>query len=246
MIAHRGFSSRAPENTLAAFRLGWEAGADGVECDVHLTKDGQVVCIHDDHTERVGDRRLIVAETSWPELRSLDVGAWKGEEWADEKIPLLREAIATGPPSLLWVVEVKCGPEAVEPLLNAIDSTGHDWGRVVIISFNEDSLVALKAKRPDARAYWLSYLEERSDGSVSPSPAEIVDMVTALNLDGFGGESGGGVTSALAATLQSAGLDLNVWTVDDPSEARRMKSLGVTSITTNDPKRVRRALKESY
>ena len=88
VIAHRGYTAVAPENTLAAFRLGWESGADGVECDVHLTADGQVVCIHDYDTKRVSEQNRVVATTAWDDLRGLDVGGWKGKEWAGEPIPL--------------------------------------------------------------------------------------------------------------------------------------------------------------
>ena len=235
IIAHRGYSAQAPENTLAAFRLGWESGAHGVECDVHLTADGNVVCIHDEDTERVSGQKRIVVESNWEQLRQLDVGSWKGEKYSGEPIPLLKDAIAAGPPSLIWVVEIKCGPEIVEPMLEAIDSTGHDWSRMTVISFNQESLRALKATRPEVKAYWLSYLKEGDDGRFAPSVDAIVETVTALECDGFGGQSGRGITADLSQALRKVNLELNVWTVDDPDEARRLKALGVTSITTNDP-----------
>lgn len=236
VIAHRGFSAVAPENTLAAFRLGWESRAEGIECDVHLTADGQVVCIHDDDTGRVSDRNLVVAETDWADLQRLDVGNWKGKKWAGEPIPLLKESMQRGPSSLIWVVEIKCGPNIVAPLLEAIDASGHDWRRVIVISFVKESLKELKRNRPSARAYWLSYLEVKSDGTCKPSIDEIVKTIGSLSVDGFGGQSGMGISADLADALRDAQLDLNIWTVDEPEEALRMKDIGVTSITTNDPK----------
>ncbi len=235
VIAHRGYSSRAPENTLAAFRLGWESKADGVECDVHLTADGQVVCIHDDDTDRISSQKLVVANSDWADFDGVDVGSWKGVKWAGEEIPLLKNVMRASPPSLIWIVEIKCGPEIVKPLLDAIDASGHDWSRVIVISFVEESLAELKTQRQDTVAYWLSYLEEQADGSFNPSVDEILKTVNALNLDGFGGQSGRGISTQLATALKDAGLDLNVWTVDDPEEARRLRDIGVTSITTNDP-----------
>lgn len=242
VIAHRGFSSRAPENTLAAFKLGWESGADGVECDVHLTDDCQVVCIHDDDTKRVSGQDVEIATMTWADLKGLDVGGWKGEEWVGEPIPLLKDAMQASPSSLIWVVEIKCGPEIVAPLIDAVESSGHDWGRVVVISFIKESLVELKAQRPSVTAYWLSYLKEQPDGSFKPSIAEILRTVEALKLDGFGGQSGRGISAELAAALKGASLDLNVWTVDDPEEGRRMREIGVTSVTTNEPKTIIEAL----
>ena len=67
VFAHRGFSLEAPENTMAAFRLGWQSGASGVECDVHLTADSKIVCIHDYDTGRVSDRKIKIAESDWSE-----------------------------------------------------------------------------------------------------------------------------------------------------------------------------------
>ncbi len=242
VIAHRGYSSVAPENTLSAFRLGWEAGADGIECDVHLTADGEVVCIHDFDTDRVGDQSCEIAETDWETLRSIDVGAWKGEKWRGEPIPKLSDAIAASPEPLLWIVEVKCGPEIVPPLLDVIDGSGRDERSYVVISFNRDSLVELKRVRPSVKAYWLSHFKEISEGVFEPSVETVLDTVESLGVDGFGGESGAGISRLLTESLTRRGWELNVWTVDDPTEALRMRAIGATSVTTNDPARIREAL----
>src|SRR5215204_725372 len=76
IIAHRGASFDAPENTLAAFRLGYEQGADGVELDIHLTKDNRGAVLHDSYTARVGGAKLIVSNTPLAELQKVNVGAW--------------------------------------------------------------------------------------------------------------------------------------------------------------------------
>jgi len=85
IIAHRGASYLAPENTMASVMLGWEKGAD-VEVDIYLTKDNRIVVIHDDTTERTGGTDVNVAETTSEELRKLDVGSFKSEEYAGEQI----------------------------------------------------------------------------------------------------------------------------------------------------------------
>ena len=102
-IAHRGYSDRGPENKLTAYRLGWNSGADGIECDVYLTKDGQLVCIHDNDTKRVAGKNLEIAKHEWEDLHSLDVGLWKDPAWKGERIPLLRDDLIEGPNDLLWV-----------------------------------------------------------------------------------------------------------------------------------------------
>lgn len=244
VFAHRGFSSEAPENTMAAFRLGWESGADGVECDVHLTADGEIVCIHDYDTSRVSERKLTIAESGWRELASLEVGGWKGSRWKGEPIPTFRNLLAAIPENKILVVELKCGPEVVAPLVELIDESGRDHGSLIVISFIEDSLVELKRVRPGLSSYWLSNLDIQEDGSLEPSIERIVNTLDRLKVDGFGGQSGAGISQSLVDALKGKGYALNVWTVDDPEEARRMKRIGVSSVTSNDPRATMDALED--
>ena len=97
IVAHRGSSFEAPENTLPAFRLAWEQGADAIERDFLLTKDDQIVCIHDASTKRLSDKNLVVSKSTFEELRALDVGAWKHEKFKGTKIPTISEVFATIP-----------------------------------------------------------------------------------------------------------------------------------------------------
>ena len=93
--SHRGESQDAPENTMAAFNLSLARGADGFECDVYLTLDRHLVCIHDPTTGRVTGQgeNLNVTNSTLSQLQALDVGAWKGPEYAGEGIPLLSEVL---------------------------------------------------------------------------------------------------------------------------------------------------------
>ena len=111
-----------------------------------------------------------------------------------------------------------------------------------MISFNDDPLVRLKQLRPTIKAYWLSELNEGEGGLFSPSVESIVAKVESLGVDGFGGQSGQGISQDLSRGLKKSELELNVWTVNDEKEAIRMAHVGVTSITTNDPKRILDAL----
>ncbi len=112
VVAHRGASHDAPENTLPAFRLAWEQGADAIEGDFFLTKDGHIVCTHDRMTGRLnpGKVKLQVADSTLAELQALDVGSWKGETWRGERMPTLAEVFATVPAGKRILIEVKCGP----------------------------------------------------------------------------------------------------------------------------------------
>ena len=89
IIAHRGASYDAPENTVAAFKLGWKQNADAVELDIWLSKDGKIVCLHDDNTKRTAGVDKAVADQTLAELRMLDAGSLKGTKWKGEKLWLV-------------------------------------------------------------------------------------------------------------------------------------------------------------
>src|SRR3954451_4899727 len=109
LIAHRGESQLAPENTLAAFQLAWSSNDDAIEMDVHLTSDGRVVVCHDDDTVRTtgGRAKCVIRDSTADELRTLDVGSWKDPRYAGERIPLLAEVLSTMPAGKRAFVELK-------------------------------------------------------------------------------------------------------------------------------------------
>jgi glycerophosphoryl diester phosphodiesterase len=122
IIAHRGFSARAPENTLGAFELGWKHQTDACELDVYLTADGKTAVIHDKDTKRTAGVKLDVASSKQAELTALDAGSWKGKEWTNEKIPTLEQALATLPKGKQrFFIEVKCGAEIVPELKRILE-----------------------------------------------------------------------------------------------------------------------------
>src|SRR5262249_52335116 len=124
IIAHRGASLDAPENTLASARLGWEQGADAVEVDVRQSRDGHIVVIHDAHTRRTARVRKRVRAHSLAELRALDVGRWKHRHFAGERIPTLNEVIETVPPGKRLFVEIKSGPECLPQFVDTVKRSG--------------------------------------------------------------------------------------------------------------------------
>src|SRR3954469_16330395 len=141
IVGHRGESYDAPENTMASFNLAWERHDDVVETDVHLTKDGKLIISHDPHTFRTtggprhGGQNLVIAEHTADELRQLDVGKWKAPVWAGQKMPLLEELLATIPdkPGKRVFIEIKIGPEAAAPVVQAIKTAGHKPEHTAVI-----------------------------------------------------------------------------------------------------------------
>jgi glycerophosphoryl diester phosphodiesterase len=120
IVAHRGESFEAPENSLSAINMAWEKGARAVEIDIHLTADNEIVIIHDKHTGRVGDKKLFVKKSKLHELKSVDVGIKKNKVFKGERIPTLNEVIETVPVEAKLVIEVKCGKEIINPLVELL------------------------------------------------------------------------------------------------------------------------------
>jgi glycerophosphoryl diester phosphodiesterase len=239
IIAHRGASYLAPENTLAAVRLGWQQGAD-VEIDVHLSEDRRIVVIHDASTKRTAQVDLKVEEVSATELRTLDVGRFKAEAFAGERIPFLDEVLAALPPGRELYIEIKCGKEVLPLLWSQVRASGK-MPQIVIIGFDLETVAASK-KLLDVPTYWLKGAEKVKDTEEwIPHDPNLVQQARANGLDGLDVHYAG-VTPEFARAVKASGLKLYVWTVDDPREAIRLVKLGVDGITTNRPAWLREQL----
>ena len=237
IIAHRGASADAPENTLAAFRLAWEQGADGIEGDFFLTADGRIVCIHDEDTERVAGVRHVVQETSFDDLRALEVGGWKDAKWAGERIPLLEDVLAIVPEGKQAFLELKSGPEIVGPLAKVLSDSALREDQIVIMSFDGEVVRACKERLPTITCLWLTDYKEQADGMWKPSVDEIIATIRQVGADGLGSENRPElVDEAFVRRLRDAGVEqIHIWTVDNVRDASHFASLGVTSLTTNRP-----------
>jgi glycerophosphoryl diester phosphodiesterase len=242
IIAHRGASGTAPENTLRAFKLAFEQGADGIEGDFHLTKDGRIVCLHDEDTERVAGTKRLARECTLAELQELDVGSWKAPGFRGERMPTLEEVMAVVPPGKRLFLEVKCGPEIVPALVKALESGPLAPSQTTIIAFNPEVVRQVKARLPACTAHWLAKVKPDPQGAPTPSPQEILSTIRRIRADGFGFSAEPSVDASFVSAIKKAGLWANVWTVDDAAVAGRFFGLGVDSITTNLPGPLREAL----
>jgi glycerophosphoryl diester phosphodiesterase len=232
IIAHRGASYDAPENTLAAVRLAWAQHADAVEVDVHLTRDGQLAVIHDEDLRRVaGDPRQI-ANTTLAELEPLDVGNWKDAKFAGEKIPALAKVLALVPAGKRVFVEIKGGPEVVTALERCVAASGLAPGQVVTISFDRFAAQAAKLAMPRHAAAWILDSVEAMGGI---SIGEILDTAQTLGLDALDFEAGWPLDERLMQQIHRRGFQVYVWTVDDVRRARRLRTAGLDGVTTNRP-----------
>lgn len=247
ITAHRGASHDAPENTLAAFRLAWEQGADAIEGDFRLTADGRIVCLHDADTKRVARKNHVVAETRLDELRSLDVGDWKDPRFAGERPPTLAEVLATLPPGKRFFVELKTGSEIVPPLVADLAAWEGDLAALTIIAFDADTIAACKRALPQVKAHWLtSFKQDEATAAWRPSAEQIAATVKACGADGVGLQGERQVIDrGFVERLAAGGVgEFHVWTIDDPDYARFFRDLGAVGITTNRPAFLRAALED--
>lgn len=239
VLGHRGASAEAPENTLAAFRLARDQGADGVELDVRRCATGEVVVIHDPDARRTAGAPLQVSDAPLAALRTLDAGAWKGERFRGERIPLLAEVLEELPGAVVNV-ELK-GEEGDLRLAGAaaeVIRRAGAAGRIVVSSFDARLLAAFRAASPEVprgllferRPLW----RVRAAVAVAGLRAAAVHPQARL------------VTPARARRWRRAGLDVNVWTVDAPAEVRRLAALEVSAIITNVPGEVVRLLSSTF
>lgn len=241
VVAHRGASAYAPENTLAAFKLAWELGADAAEGDFHLTTDGQIACCHDKTTERTGGQKLVIAESTFDELQAVEVGSWKDERFRGERIATLGDVLATVPAGKVFYVEVKCGPEIVPALAESIAASGLPSDRLRVIAFDKEVIRAVKQALPQYKAFWLSSLRRQKESQTwKPSLEDLVATAKEVGADGLDLQ---GVREVIDANFvrqcQDAALSVHVWTIDDPEVAVAFGRAGVASVTTNCPDTIR-------
>jgi len=244
LVGHRGASHDAPENTLAAFNLAWEQGADGIEGDFYLSSDGQVVCIHDKDTERTAGVKYVVAKTPFETLRSLDVGAWKDPVFKGERIPLLSEVLATVPEGKYMIVELKTGPEIVEPAKKVIEESTVKPEQILFICFNDQTAAECKKQMPHIRCHWLSGYKENKTKQLKPGVEEVLSTLHRTHVDGFGSEAKPDhFDAAFLNRLKEGGCkEFHVWTVDDPEVGRFYQKFGPWGITTNRPEWLRKQI----
>lgn len=220
--AHRGASAIAPENTMAAFRAACQAGADGLELDIRLSRDGTPVVIHDAILERTTSGSGPVARSSLAELRQLDAGAWFAPCFAGEPIPSLDEVLSAFSGRVWLNLEIKqaaAGAVVLELLRD------HPTAEVVVSSFSWPLLRRLRRYDPDIR---LAVLLDRPGWHRALAVARDISAC-ALHV------AADHLSWPLAAACRRQGLPVFPFTVDSLPRARRLGRVGAAGFFTNDP-----------
>jgi len=247
-FAHRGASHDAPENTLAAFHLAREMGADGVELDVQVSKDGEAVVIHNSTVDATTDGQGAVRDKTLAELKELDAGAWFDDpsinsgrrRFAGQRIPTLQEVIVEVGRQLLLNIELKAKMLGSAGLVSEVVRLIEDHNlihRAMVSSFNPFALRQVKRLNPRISTGAL-YFFDLPGRPVRSLLTFLVDP-TALNPEKRL------VAREYMAWARERGYRVNAWTVDESAEMERLIALGVDSIITNRPDVLREVLEKS-
>ena len=236
VIAHRGASGGAPENTLAAFQRAVELGAQFIETDLHLTRDARFVAIHDATLERTTNGRGAVQEASLAELRELDAGHWFDRQYMGERIPTLEEILNfSREHDVVFYLEIKFDSAwGMHHALVAALQNAQNTARTVVISFDPSVLVALRRIDPSVM---IGLLFEDAKTDVVKTAVDVgarqICPRSAM------------VTPELVAAAHGADLHVATWTVNKADEMRNMIAAGVDGIMTDFPDRLRAVLEDA-
>jgi glycerophosphoryl diester phosphodiesterase len=223
---------------LAAFRLAWQQGAQAIEADCHLTRDGQIVCIHDDTALRTGGCDLRIADATYAELRRLDVGSWKGSRWAGERMPTLAEVLATVPSGKQVFIEIKARPAVLDPLARVLRESGLRSEQTVIISFDAGVLAKVRERFSGVKTLWVTDLQvEPESGTLTPSADAILATLRDIGVDGVDCRADPALDAAFVEVFRRAGMEFHVWHDGVLPNPEPFAALGVDSITHNRPPR---------
>lgn len=232
IIAHRGFSGKYPENTMLAFSKAVEIGAEGIELDVHFTKDGEIVIIHDETIDRTTDGTGFVRDYTYEELSKFNAyGRFEGQ-FEFQKIPTLREyfELVKDVEGFITNIELKTGIFEYEGIEKAVIDLVKEFGledRTILSSFNHFTVMRCKEYDPTIKTGFL--VESWIIGMGEYTKSHGIDCVHPIYVN---------LKPELYAEMKNAGREVNTWTVNEYEDIRRLADMGVDALIGNYPDRM--------
>jgi glycerophosphoryl diester phosphodiesterase len=228
-IAHRGFSGKYPENTMLAFSKAIELGVDGIELDVHLTKDNQLVIIHDELIDRTTDGKGLVSDYTYDELQQFDASAGFRGVYSVNRIPTLREYFELVKPvdGFITNIELKTGINVYPGIEEKVNDMINEFGladRIIISSFNHYSVLRAKKLNPDIKCGFLCESWIINFGAYTKKQG--IECVHPMHWT---------LTNETVKEIKNNGIEINTWTVNDEKQVKRLYDLGVDAVIGNNP-----------
>ena len=235
VFAHRGLSSEAPENTMAAFRLARAKGVPGVELDIHLTSDGKLIVIHDHTTTRVSPGTAItIEESTAAQIQGVDIGSWKGAQFKGEKAPLLSELFEELGGELYFDVEIKSGKAEDKGLEAALVKLLADFKfsaeRIAVSSFNPFAIRRFKALCPSVPTGIIYCIDDDVPWYLRHGEGRWLGHADFLKPKHTQASRAG-----LSWGRLIGGRKVLPWTIDDPAIAARVLTIGCEGVISNKP-----------
>ena len=232
---------------MAAFRLAWRQASDGIEGDFYLTRDDQIVCIHDKDTQRTAGSKRGVETSTLSELRELEYGGWKDAKWAGEPIPTLEQVLKSVPSGKLFVIELKSTGKIASAVQKRLTAEATEGIRIMIIAFDPVTARRCKELMPHFKVHWLTSFERTfAAPGYAPTAESIARTVSELGVDGVGMKGDRKIINdEFVAKLKEGDCrEFHVWTIDDADDAWYFQELGAVGITTNRPAEIGQAIRQ--
>ncbi len=242
IIAHRGESLDAPENTLESINLAWQRNADGVEIDIHLTADNKIAVIHDADTKRVSGIHLKISSQPMNELKKLNVGKYKGDRWDNVKIPSLREVLDTVPENKKLFIEIKSGREILNRLKIELNESKLKPDQIKIMCFNFNTLKVARDIIKEYEIFWLRVNGKSFLRFFKLNLDELINLALKNKVNGFNIKYSGIIDRNFVQKVKRSGLKLYAWTVNDIEIAKKLIEYGIDGITSDRPYQLKKQI----
>ena len=239
VIAHRGASGKAPENTFAAFNLAWKEGSDAIELDIRQSKDSNFVCLHDENLARFFPDKKNISSMNLDELKEIEIGSWKGSEFKNEKIPLLSEVLLNTPKNKKIFIEIKEEIEDLKPLFDEIKKTKIRINQCHFLSYFPKVVKNIKENyprykatiniRPNLYNYEFDKVIEKIKKSYSDGVSLKIDTKESLRL---------------LKKLKKDNYFVIGWTINDKNFMEKLIKNNIDGIITDYPIKLKKILKK--
>ncbi|MHB8338371.1 MAG: glycerophosphodiester phosphodiesterase family protein [Ignavibacteriaceae bacterium] len=232
-IAHRGESLFAPENTMEAVNLAWQKNADGIEIDVHLSRDNEIIVIHDKNTKRTTGLSHLIRNKNLEEIKKFHIKNTCNKSNLVIRIPTLNEVLDTVPKHKLVFIEIKCGIEILPMLKKILKETRRDNSQIKIICFNLGIISTIKKYLPQFEVLWIKRIGIEKSMLYLDGLSKIISKIKQNNIDGLNLSYSRFLSKNIVENVKSNKIKLFIWTVNDTQKALRLMSFGVDGIVSD-------------